>query len=211
MALVSPMPAFFQKPLGLCSDIIPATVFELQLPQTCPDSEEGEKIGSTLLEKWQAGLVGVQEAQKAAFGRQMPPSIQRLGGNKATLLLHRQGGIVGPQTRPSGVQVSVSSHQLWSPESKIQGLGAVPTPVNWGSWYLEPVVPFGGSCQLAYMDYHLQCYCVFSLLFPRCGVTFLQEHVNRHLFTSDRIPTTVQRQAFTSVQLRKPVNHWPSL
>lgn len=33
--------------------------------------------------------------------------------------------------------------------------------------------------------------------------------VNRHLFTSDRIPTTDQRQAFTRIQLREPVNLLP--
>lgn len=61
--------------LDLCSDLIPVTVFELQLPQTSPDSGEEEKTDSTLLEKWQAGLVGVRVLKRQHFGGKGPPSI----------------------------------------------------------------------------------------------------------------------------------------
>lgn len=63
--------------------------------------------------------MGVRGLKRQHFGGKGPPSIQCLGGSKAPLLLHRQGGIVGSQIRTSEVQVLVSSHQLWSPEKDL--------------------------------------------------------------------------------------------
>lgn len=72
------MPAFFQKLLGLSSDIIPDTVFELQLPQISPDSRKEVKIDSTLLEKMASRLSGGQGGQNTAFGGKGPPSVSVL-------------------------------------------------------------------------------------------------------------------------------------
>lgn len=105
--LASLLPAFLQKLLDHIragSDIIPATVFELKLPQTSPDTREKTK------QELPAGKVASRfsraRGQGQHFGSKELPCIHCLGGNKVSLLLHGQGGVVGSQTRPSGVQVS---------------------------------------------------------------------------------------------------------